>query len=233
MTSFVVEIFFCISKQSSCHCLYFSAFFVFSDEIAFSSSLRILSGRHFFPPRRKISAWSDAYTYHMWRACFAHMLWWLSQSNSRTALSVACVAWRFCRAGRTSGEAAKFAPEVHENEQQSRKKNKTPPRGFSAFARLCHLARPTKTVMIPEIKTRFYTLPYLHDTRAANDRSSFCKITFRKIDKEQILPLKLKKGYNFLDNTRSVRLRYSEFFYNSLRPTINFRRLCLSHLLPR
>ena len=96
-----------------------------------------------------------------------------------------------------------------------------------------HATQARHAVMIPEIKTRFYTLPYLHDTRAANDRSSFCKITFRKIDKEQILPLKLKKGYNFLDNTLSVRLRYSEFFYNSLRPTINFRRLCLSHLLPR
>ena len=108
LTSFVVEIFFVYFKTIiMSYCLYFSAFFVFSDEIAFSSSLRILSGRHFFPPRRKISAWSDAYTYHIWRACFAHMLWWLSQSSSRTALSVACVAWRFCRAERTSSEAAR------------------------------------------------------------------------------------------------------------------------------
>ena len=39
---------------------------------------------------------------------------------------VACVAWRFCRAGRTSGEAAKFARESRENERQSREKNKNP-----------------------------------------------------------------------------------------------------------
>ena len=43
------------------------------------------------------------------------------------AKRVACVAWRFCRVGRTSGEAAKFAGEVRENERQSREKNKVAP----------------------------------------------------------------------------------------------------------
>ena len=71
--------------------------------------------------------------------------------------AVACVAWRFCRAGRTSGEAAKFAREVHENEQQSREKNKTPPRGFSALARLCHLARPTKTAMLRRLGMQWWS----------------------------------------------------------------------------
>ena len=42
--------------------------------------------------------------------------------------NLACVAWRFCRAGRTSGEAAQS------------------PRGFSALARLYYLA--TKTAML-------------------------------------------------------------------------------------
>ena len=37
---------------------------------------------------------------------------------------LACVAWRFCRVGRTSGEAAKFAREAHQNERQSREKSK-------------------------------------------------------------------------------------------------------------
>ena len=45
-------------------------------------------------------------------------------------LVLACVAWRFCRAGRRSGVAAKFAL------------------GFSALARLYYLARPTKTAML-------------------------------------------------------------------------------------
>ena len=52
---------------------------------------------------------------------------------------IACVAWRFCRAGRTSGEAAKFAREVRENDRRSREKKLLPPqspRGFSALARL-------------------------------------------------------------------------------------------------
>ena len=58
----------------------------------------------------------------------------------------------FCRAGRTSGEAAKFAREAAENERRSRDKNKNQllppqsPRGFSALARLYCLA--TKTAML-------------------------------------------------------------------------------------
>ena len=54
---------------------------------------------------------------------------------SLTCLSLACVAWRFCRAGRTNGEA-------RETERRGREKNKTlfqvlppqSPRGFSALA---------------------------------------------------------------------------------------------------
>ena len=64
---------------------------------------------------------------------------------------LACVAWRFCRAGRRSRVAAKFAREARENERRSREKNKLlppPPRGFSALARLYYLARPTKTAML-------------------------------------------------------------------------------------
>ena len=36
-------------------------------------------------------------------------------------LAVACVVWRFCRAGRRSGVAAKFAREARENERRSRR----------------------------------------------------------------------------------------------------------------
>ena len=65
---------------------------------------------------------------------------------------IARVAWRFCRAGRRSGVAAKFAHEASENERRSREKNKLlppqSPRGFSALARLYYLARPTKTAML-------------------------------------------------------------------------------------
>ena len=64
-------------------------------------------------------------------------------------LYVACVAWRFCRAGHRSGVAAKFAREARENERRSPEKNKNQsPRGFSALARLYYLARPTKTAML-------------------------------------------------------------------------------------
>ena len=73
------------------------------------------------------------------------------------------VAWPFCRAWRTTGEAAKFAREVRENERRSREKNKNrrffkllppqSPRGFSALARLYYLARPTKTAMLRRLET--------------------------------------------------------------------------------
>ena len=70
-------------------------------------------------------------------------------------MGVACVAWRFCRAGRTSGEAATFA---RENERQSREKNKNlnllEVRGFSALALLYYLARPTKTAMLRRLAWR-------------------------------------------------------------------------------
>ena len=44
---------------------------------------------------------------------------------------IACVAWRFCRAGRTSGVAAKFAREARENERRSREKKKVAPAPIS------------------------------------------------------------------------------------------------------
>ena len=75
------------------------------------------------------------------------------------------VAWPFCRALRTTGEAAKFAREVRENERRSREKNKNrrffkllppqSPRGFSALARLYYLARPTKTAMLRRLLVLF------------------------------------------------------------------------------
>ena len=75
--------------------------------------------------------------------------------HENVAEKLACVAWRFCRAGRRSGVAAKFAREARQNERRSREKNKNlkllPPqslRGFSALARLYYLARPTKTAML-------------------------------------------------------------------------------------
>ena len=38
---------------------------------------------------------------------------------SSSKVPLACVAWRFCRAGRRSGVAAKFAREARENERKS------------------------------------------------------------------------------------------------------------------
>ena len=43
------------------------------------------------------------------------------------ACILACVAWRFCRVGRRSGVAAKFAREARENERRSCKKNNSCP----------------------------------------------------------------------------------------------------------
>ena len=74
------------------------------------------------------------------------------------------VAWSFCRAWRTTGEAAKFAREVRENERRSREKHKNrrffkllppqSPRGFSALARLYYLARPSKTAMLRRLSSQ-------------------------------------------------------------------------------
>ena len=66
---------------------------------------------------------------------------------------LACVAWRFYRAGRRSGVAAKFAREARENERRSLKLlPPQSPRGFSALARLYYLARPTKTAMLRRLE---------------------------------------------------------------------------------
>ena len=79
------------------------------------------------------------------------------EAEGRMGYWLAYVAWRFCRAGRTSGQAAKFACEARENERRSREKKLLPPqspRGFSALARLYYLARPTKTAMLRRLATR-------------------------------------------------------------------------------
>ena len=54
---------------------------------------------------------------------------------------LACVAWRFCWAGRRSGVTARKISFFKLLPPQS-------PRGFSALARLYYLARPTKTAML-------------------------------------------------------------------------------------
>ena len=71
------------------------------------------------------------------------------QEGLREVSLIACVAWRFCRAGRRSGVAAKFGREAA-RKSCFRPKLLPPqsPRGFSALARLHYLARPTKTAML-------------------------------------------------------------------------------------
>ena len=46
------------------------------------------------------------------------------QEDDNVKKWVACVAWRFCRAERRSGVAARFAREARENGRRSREKNK-------------------------------------------------------------------------------------------------------------
>ena len=66
---------------------------------------------------------------------------------------VACVAWRFCRAGRRGGVSTKNsrAKRARTSGEAARKIKLLPlqsPRGFSALARLYHLVRPTKPAML-------------------------------------------------------------------------------------
>ena len=79
-----------------------------------------------------------------------YLKWTLSYPGAR----VACIAWQFCRAGRTSGEAAGREIRARDRAPQS-------PRGFSALARLYHLARPTKTAtlrrLVPEVFLENFT----------------------------------------------------------------------------
>ena len=68
------------------------------------------------------------------------------------ATSLACVAWRFCRAGRTSGEAAKFA-------RKAARKIKTLRPNLLAVSLpsptfITYLAGPTKTAMIRRLRPR-------------------------------------------------------------------------------
>ena len=74
---------------------------------------------------------------------------------------IACVAWRFSRAGRTSGEVEDreiCAKQARTRGEVARKIKLLPPqspRGFSALARLYYLARPTKTAMLRRLYTRY------------------------------------------------------------------------------
>ena len=80
---------------------------------------------------------------------------WKYLSPVRFAHSwVACVAWRFCRAGRRSGVAAKFAREAREKNFQV-----APAPISSRFLcppRLYYLARPTKTAMLRRLTRERY-----------------------------------------------------------------------------
>ena len=72
-----------------------------------------------------------------------------------------------CRAGRTSGEAAKFAQSARERAA----KPPQSPRGFSALAHLYYLARPTKTAMLRRLN-------FWHradDFKARHSQFSTCK----------------------------------------------------------
>ena len=75
--------------------------------------------------------------------------------------TLACVAWRFCRAGRTSGEAA-----GREIRAQS---------GFSALARLYYVARPTKTAMLRRLQKHIRHMT-IHFKIAAVQRCSVTKL---------------------------------------------------------
>ena len=59
---------------------------------------------------------------------------------------IACVAWRFCRAGRTRRSRGP---------RNLRAKPPQSPRGFSALAGLYYLARPIKTAMLRMLYTRY------------------------------------------------------------------------------
>ena len=72
-----------------------------------------------------------------------------SEKRAQKFHTVACVPWRFCRTGRTSGEAAR---KIKLLQPQT-------PRGFSALALLYYLARPTITAMLRRLSilmTRHY-----------------------------------------------------------------------------
>ena len=71
------------------------------------------------------------------------------KKKSHLVYELACVAWRFCRAGRTSSKAAR---KIKKSKNQS-------PRGFSALARLYYLARSTKTTMLRRLLMNWYALP--------------------------------------------------------------------------
>ena len=104
---------------------------------------------------------------------------------------IACVAWRFCRAGRTSGVAAKFVREVRENERLSREKNKNqvlPPqslRGFCALACLYYLARPTTTAMLRRLCHWKFSWSCFHFL-ALFRNSQFLLGCFRQLIRHQI-----------------------------------------------
>ena len=59
---------------------------------------------------------------------------------------IACVAWRFSRAGRSSSEVA--GRKVCARRAGERAPKSQSPRGFSAFTRLYYFAHSTKTAML-------------------------------------------------------------------------------------
>ena len=80
--------------------------------------------------------------------------------------TLACVAWRFCGAGRTSGEAA-----GREIRAQS---------GFSALARLYYLARPTKTATLRRLEKHIRHM-MIHFKIGAVQRCSVTKLDTKSL----------------------------------------------------
>ena len=107
-----------------------------------------ITGYHFFSCEQLI-IWQGGAALivdcRMMGSCWRHKIYFLDDGWR----DLACVAWRFCRAGRRSGVAAKFGREAA-RKSCFRPKLLPPqsPRGFSALARLHYLARPTKTAML-------------------------------------------------------------------------------------
>ena len=102
---------------------------------------------------------------------------------------IACVAWRFCRAGRTSGEAArKIKPAVFQLlPPQS-------PRGFSGLARLYHLA--TKTAMLRRLCLTCKGNPsHQDDYWDARQGNAQSRITFHLCREKTKWRTKLPEGF--------------------------------------
>ena len=87
---------------------------------------------------------------------FATLLFFVAACNKKFQ-QVACVAWRFCRAGRRGGVSTKNSRAKRARTSGEAARKMLPlqsPRGFSALARLYHLVRPTKTAMLRRLILR-------------------------------------------------------------------------------